>query len=150
MDLTNETKSKLVVARSAMEALNDTAKKNADGGGLSEEVAVLERDVAGASTKFLSATKPEKLTAAVGKKKAKRAKRSQDPKLEDGWVTLRFRITPDQREVIAAAMERARELSDIQDRKQWKGVALEYVAADFIASHGMPAQIPDADNPKGP
>ncbi len=147
MDITQQTQSKLIVARTAIESLKKTADGSASGGGLSPEIAVLERDVIGASSKFLFATKKEKLTSQVAQKKINRSK---DPKIEDGWVTLRFRITPDQRHIIMAAMERAREMSNLGGAKQWKGISLEYVAADFLASHGPPVNVPDPQNPRGP
>lgn len=148
MDVSNETQTRLVVARQAIEDLNRSAVTKADSGSLEPIVESLERDVSGASKRFLAATKPEKLT--VAGQTPKRTQRSQDPKLGDGWVTLRFRITVDQRKVIMNAMERCKELAGVEG-KMWKGIALEYVAADFIASHGAPKQdAPEADAPTGP
>lgn len=146
MDVSPETQTRLVVARQAIEDLNKAASQKADSGALEPAIETLERNVSGASKKFLAATKPEKLKrGAPGPRK----KRSKDPKLESGWVTLRFRITMDQRQVIMAAMERAREIAQVNN-KMWKGVALEYVAADFLASHGFPQAIPQATDPTGP
>lgn len=147
MDVSQETQTRLVVARQAIEDLNKAASQKADSGSLEPAIEVLERNVSGASKKFLAATKPEKLkrTSATTPRK----KRSNDPKLDAGWVTLRFRITLDQRQVVMAAMERAREIAQVNN-KMWKGVALEYVAADFLASHGFPNEIPQARDPSGP
>lgn len=146
MDVSQETQTRLIVARQAIEDLNKEACKKADSGSLEPAVETLERNVSGASKKFLAATKAERLTRS---KSPPRKKRSKDPKLEQGWVTLRFRITMDQRQVIMAAMERSREIAQVNN-KMWKGVALEYVAADFLASHGVPQNVPQATDPTGP
>lgn len=145
MDVSQETQTRLIVARQAIEDLNKEACQKADSGSLEPAIETLERNVSGASKKFLAATKPERLTRS---KSPPQKKRSKDPKLEQGWVTLRFRITMDQRQVIMAAMERVREIAQVND-KMWKGVALEYVAADFLASHGVPQNVPQATDPTG-
>jgi hypothetical protein len=131
MDISPTTAAELVKARGAISLLQDTAKKAA--AQEEHERAELERDVAAASKAFLSQTEPEKLDLQV--RAAKRV--GKDPSLDQGWVTLRFRITVEQRDVIWGAMERAREIAQVPG-KLWKGVALEYVAADFVAGHGMP------------
>lgn len=144
MDISKETETRLLVARQAIEDLKTTAEGQANSGTLKPDVESLEMDVVGAGSRFLSDTKDAKLTVAHKQKKdSKSNQRRYDPKLSDGWVSLRFRVTVDQRIVIAAAMERAREIAGIEG-KLWKGVALEYVAADFLAGHGAPQSIPQA------
>ena len=123
-----------------MEELRQTAKTQIDGGKLHPDTESLERDVSGATNKFLSDTKDEKL------KNSKRVRPGKDPKLEDGWTTLRFRITLEQRDIVMAAMAKTKELSGKVGGKLWKGVALEWVAADFLASYGYPKD-PSAPDP---
>jgi len=136
-DLTAETKKKLIKARNVMEDLKQEAETHIASGGLDPDTEVVERDVSGATNKFLSDTKDEKLT------RKRRVRPNKDPKLEDGWTTLRFRITLEQRDIIMAAMERAKELStQIPGKRAWKGVMLEYVAAEFLASNGYPQTTP--------
>lgn len=100
---------------------------------LNEDAEVLLRNAHGASNRFLVNTEKHKL------EKLPKKPRSKDPKLEDGWVTLRFRITEAQRDIVDAAMKRAKEISEIKG-KLWKGVALEWVASDFLAGHGYPGE----------
>jgi hypothetical protein len=146
MDISRETETRLIVARQAIQDLSKTATAKADSGKLEPDLEALERDVSTAGNRFLVATKDERLLRG---RHSKKVGRGSDPKLGDGWVTLRFRITLSQREIIMAAMERAKEMADVEGRG-WKGVALEYVAADYLASHGMPSKVPAPENPRGP
>lgn len=96
-----------------------------------EEIEPFLKDVRGASTSFLTKTSIDK----VLEKRENSERRRNDPKLEDGWVTLRFRITETQRDLLNDVLDRVREIAGIQGRL-WKGVALEWLCADFIAGHG--------------
>lgn len=134
-NLSNQTLAKLTEARLVIEELEDMAVRQANSGSLPAAVETVERDVAGASKKFLRDTRDEKLEP-----KEKKHSKGPSPKIENGWVTLRFRITLEQRDIIAAAMERAREIQGLQG-SLWKGVALEWVAADFLAGNGWPSDM---------
>ena len=139
--VSSRTEKRLETARQSIASLEKTAREQADSGTLPHDVVETELDVAAAGKKFLRATDENKL----GQKTNKEKGRGADPKLEDGWTTLRFRISLEQRDVIAAAMERAREIADTIDGKLWKGVALEYLAAEFLAAHGAPTEIPEPE-----
>lgn len=100
-----------------------------------EEIEPFLKDVRGASTSFLTKTSIDKAL----EKREKNERRGYDPKLEDGWVTLRFRITQKQRDMLNEALERVKETAGISGRL-WKGVALEWLCADFLAGHGVAGQ----------
>jgi len=131
----NANKEQLAVARTAVTMLRQGIEKKAEVETLSDDEQQVFKDVKGASARFLNATEVDKLD---------RKPRSKDPKQEDGWFTLRFRITEDQKDVIMNACKRAKEVAELEGRV-WKGVALEWVCADFLAGHGMPAVEGDED-----
>lgn len=140
--LSDETKDSLDKARGVISELRDTAKSSAKILKAHPELHSNELDIAGASNKFLADT----TEARIAKPPAK-PRRANDPKIEEGWVTLRFRITEEQRTIINAAMDKAKEIAEVEGRL-WKGVALEYVAADFLSSHGFPKGAGDVDSDK--
>lgn len=95
----------------------------------------VETAIAGAGQKFLADTDMEAVAGKIQRKAAKR--RSNDPKLDEGWVTLRFRITPEQRNVVEAAIDKAVEMAGKDKSGAYKGWGLEMVCADFLAGQGL-------------
>ena len=89
--------------------------------------------IAGAGSKFLAETE----LARIARKANRKPRRQNDPKLEEGWVTLRFRITEQQRAVVEAACDKVLELSGKDKKGAYKGWALEMCCADFLAGHGL-------------
>lgn len=104
---------------------------------------VTTTEVSKASAAFLKRTSPEKLDVIKNKK----PRVNNDPKASEGWYTLRFRVSEAQRDVIYNAMNRVKEVAGIEE-KAWKGIALEYVCADFLASYGSASLTEDQERIK--
>ena len=95
----------------------------------------VENEIANAGQKFLAATDLVNVQGKLARKANPR--RAHDPKIEEGFVTLRFRITLDQRDVVMAAIDKAIEQSGRDKGKAYKGWGLEMVCAEFLAGCGV-------------